>query len=247
MRSEEASAPSNHCGVLPAPLLPVLLQGIVSNFAPTAVRVSSCWRCKHLEKWRLADLWKVGARADTTDVPRASCDGRGRRLVGALALTLSTMWAACASTGATPRPFPTPGSASPPATIDRGGTDIPADAYAVTGTALGFRGVPYRNGGADPNGFDCSGFTWYVFAQHGITLPRQVREQFQIGRAVNPDRLVAGDLVFFSTAGPGPSHVGISIGGDEFVHAPSSAGVVRVERLSSGYWLPRLVGARRIN
>ena len=156
------------------------------------------------------------------------------------------MSAACASTGAMPRPFPTPGGDAPPATTDRGRTDISPDVYAVTGTALGLRGVPYRNGGADPNGFDCSGFTWYVFAQHGITLPREVREQFRIGKAVDPDRLAAGDLVFFSTAGPGPSHVGISIGGDEFVHAPSSAGVVRVERFSSGYWLPRLVGARRI-
>ena len=159
---------------------------------------------------------------------------------------VSTMSAACASTGAVPRPFPTPGGASPPATIGHGGEHLSADVYAVTGTALALRGAPYRNGGADPNGFDCSGFTWYVFAQHGITLPREVREQFGIGKAVNPDRLAAGDLVFFSTAGPGPSHVGISIGGDEFVHAPSSAGVVRVERLSSGYWLPRLVGARRI-
>jgi cell wall-associated NlpC family hydrolase len=190
----------------------------------------------------------VGARADTTDVARAFCDLRWRRFLGAFALlTLSTMSAACASTGAMPRPFPTPRGDSPPATIDRGRTDTPADVYAVTGTALGLRGVPYRNGGADPNGFDCSGFTWYVFAQHGIALPREVREQFRIGKAVDPDRLAAGDLVFFSTAGPGPSHVGISIGGDEFVHAPSSAGVVRVERFSSGYWLPRLVGARRID
>ena len=76
MRSEEASVPSDECGVLPAPLVPVLLQGIVSNFALTAVGVSSRWRCKLLEKWRLADLWEVGARADTTDVVRAFCDLR---------------------------------------------------------------------------------------------------------------------------------------------------------------------------
>jgi cell wall-associated NlpC family hydrolase len=170
------------------------------------------------------------------------------RLSGALALAaLSTLSAACASTGAVPRPFPTPHAASPAATIGRGGGHISAGVYAVTGTALALRGAPYKNGGADPDGFDCSGFTWYVFAQHGITLPREVREQFRIGEAVNVDRLAAGDLVFFSTVAPGPSHVGISIGGDEFVHAPSSAGIVRVERLSSGYWLPRLVGARRIN
>jgi cell wall-associated NlpC family hydrolase len=109
------------------------------------------------------------------------------------------------------------------------------------------RGVPYRNGGSDPNGFDCSGFTQYVFAQYGITLPREVREQFHVGKAVQPDDLVAGDIVFFSTTDPGPSHVAIVIGGDEFVHAPSTTGVVRVEHLSSTYWSPRFLGARRIN
>jgi len=77
-------------------------------------------------------------------------------------------------------------------------------------------------------------------------LPRDVRQQFQSGTPVTPDRLAPGDLVFFSTVAPGPSHVGISIGGDEFVHAPSSAGVVRVEHLNSGYWSPRLVGVWRV-
>ena len=118
--------------------------------------------------------------------------------------------------------------------------------YAVVGTALGLRGTPYRDGGTDPEGFDCSGFTWYVYGQHGIILPRNVREQFQAGTSVKPDRLEPGDLIFFSTVARGPSHVAIAIGGDQFVHAPSSTGVVRVERLSSGYWQPRLVGARRV-
>jgi cell wall-associated NlpC family hydrolase len=121
------------------------------------------------------------------------------------------------------------------------------DGYALAGTALGLRGIPYRNGGSDPNGFDCSGFTQYVFAQYGIALPREVREQFRVGKAVKADDLAAGDIIFFATTDPGPSHVGIAIGGDEFVHAPSSTGVVRVEHLSSSYWSPRYLGARRIN
>jgi len=121
------------------------------------------------------------------------------------------------------------------------------DSYALTGTALSLRGIPYRNGGTDPHGFDCSGFTQYVFAQYGISIPREVREQFRVGTTVEPDRLVAGDLLFFATTDPGASHVGISIGGDEFVHAPSSTGVVRVEHLGSSYWSPRFLGARRIN
>jgi peptidoglycan DL-endopeptidase CwlO len=171
-------------------------------------------------------------------------------------VALALMSAACASTGGVPRPFPTPGPtntrrgdrATPP--DDNGGTTASPpstpDFYAVVGTALSLRGVPYRDGGASPGGFDCSGFTQYVFAQHGVTLPRGVREQFRIGRSIRPKDLEAGDLIFFTTTDPGASHVGIAVGGDEFVHAPSSAGVVRVERLSSSYWSARFVGARRV-
>ncbi len=119
--------------------------------------------------------------------------------------------------------------------------------YAVTGTALALRGSPYRNGGADPKGFDCSGFTQYVFGQHGLALPREVRDQFALGSSVAPERVSPGDLLFFTTVAPGASHVGIALGGDEFVHAPSSTGVVRVDRLSGFYWSQRFVGARRMN
>jgi peptidoglycan endopeptidase LytE len=115
----------------------------------------------------------------------------------------------------------------------------------VAGTALSFRGVPYRNGGSDPSGFDCSGLVAYVFAQHGVRLPRRVSEQFRMGKEISAD-IQPGDLVFFSITGQGASHVGISLGGDEFVHAPSSTGEVRVERLRSSYWSSRYVGARRV-
>lgn len=121
------------------------------------------------------------------------------------------------------------------------------DGYAVAGTALSLRGTPYRNGGSDPHGFDCSGFTQYVFSQHGVALPRDVSEQYRAGEAINPSQLAPGDLVFFATTAPDVSHVAIAIGGDEFVHAPSSSGVVRVEHLSGSYWSPRFVGARRVN
>jgi cell wall-associated NlpC family hydrolase len=172
-----------------------------------------------------------------------------------LPLVLLTALAAgaCASSGAVPRPFPgapapTPSPARPSAAGEPAaapGPTLPLDAYAVAGTALAFRGVPYRNGGADPSGFDCSGFVWYVFGQHGVNVPRTVTQQFAAG--ADPGRqLEAGDLVFFSTVAPGATHVGILIGGDEFVHAPSSTGQVRVERLSAGYWSSRFVGARRI-
>jgi cell wall-associated NlpC family hydrolase len=113
-------------------------------------------------------------------------------------------------------------------------------------TALSLRGVPYRNGGSDPSGFDCSGLVQYVFAQHGLALPREVREQFVLGREIPSDLVQPGDLLFFATTGTGPSHVGVAIGADEFVHAPSTRGSVRVERFSAGYWADRIVGVRRV-
>lgn len=175
-------------------------------------------------------------------------------LVVAAALT-----AACASTGATPRPFPTPGTPAPGAAPAPGSAGTPENAgtpkgtggsapiaYSVTGTALSFRGAPYKNGGSDPSGFDCSGFVRYVFSQHGVTVPRTVTEQFRAGARIDQQHVEAGDLVFFTTVAPGASHVGIAIGGDEFIHAPSGAGEVRVERMSAPYWATRFVGARRV-
>jgi cell wall-associated NlpC family hydrolase len=196
------------------------------------------------------------------------------RRLGIGALVLAAASAACASSGAVPRPFPMPGgSASAPAvptepadprvpstpTSPGGPSVAPAprangtaaqggiDGYALAGTALALRGIPYRNGGTDPNGFDCSGFTQYVFSQYGVALPREVREQYRVGKSIGPEDLAPGDIVFFSTTEPGPSHVAIAIGGDEFVHAPSSTGVVRVEHLNSTYWGPRFLAARRVN
>jgi cell wall-associated NlpC family hydrolase len=116
----------------------------------------------------------------------------------------------------------------------------------VSGTALSLRGTRYKNGGRDPGGFDCSGFVWYVFARHGLAVPRTVAEQYEAGGSVAATDLQAGDLVFFATAGSGASHVGIVVGGDSFVHAPSSSGVVRVERLGATYWASRFIGARRL-
>jgi cell wall-associated NlpC family hydrolase len=193
----------------------------------------------------------------------------------ALVAVFAASLAACASTGAvyTPRPFPIPGggsgpmaipapadpgpvTATPPAVtapVARGAPGAPgapagaADGYALSGTALSLRGAPYRMGGEDPSGFDCSGFVQYVYQQHGVAMPREVRQQFRAGKTVDRGRLEPGDLVFFSTVAPGASHVGIMIGGDQFVHAPSERGVVRVENLSAQYWASRFVGAKRVD
>lgn len=163
---------------------------------------------------------------------------------------------ACASTGGVPRPFPAPGghgASAPPAPSSAPATAAPAPSsaaavgYAIAGTALSLRGAPYRNGGSDPRGFDCSGFVLYVFSQNGLSVPRTVTDQYHAGQPVPSDHLEPGDLVFFQTVAPGASHVGIAIGGDEFIHAPSERGEVRVERLSSSYWGPRYLGARRLS
>jgi len=106
-------------------------------------------------------------------------------------------------------------------------------------------GVPYWFGGTTPRGFDCSGFTRYVFANIGIMLPRMADEQFAIGRPVPAERLQAGDLVFFETYEAGASHVGIYVGNAQFISATSSRGIA-VADLFSGYWGERYIGARRV-
>jgi cell wall-associated NlpC family hydrolase len=163
-------------------------------------------------------------------------------------IVLALLATGCASSGARPAPFPTPPEAGAPPAVPSG-LPTPAvsrDGYAISRTALALRGVPYRLGGADTDGFDCSGLVQYVFARHGLGLPRVVRDQYRYGMPVELDELEPGDLVFFETGGRDVSHVGIAIGGDQFVHAPNSRGVVRVNRLTTGYWGERVVGARRI-
>src|SRR4029453_16362873 len=176
-----------------------------------------------------------------------------------LLTVLASSATACVSTGAVPQPFPVPGntpvtSPAPPPDPLPPPTPTPAsgasNGYAISGSALLLRGTPYKNGGHDPSGFDCSGFVWFVFDQNGVHVPRTVSELFHTGSDVDPSDLRAGDLVFFDTVNgllrQSATHVGISIGGDEFVHAPSTTGEVRVERLGSNYWAPRFVGARRM-
>ena len=176
-----------------------------------------------------------------------------RRTCCIFVIALTVLSSGCASTGATPQPFPAPHRGTgngdrgtgAPASISGTGSRT-AVAYGITGTALHLRGAPYRNGGSDPSGFDCSGFVQYVFAQNGVRVPRTVTDQFRAGRDIDPPAMEPGDLVFFTTVTSGASHVGISIGGDAFVHAPSGYGEVRVERLSAPYWSTRFVGVKRV-
>jgi cell wall-associated NlpC family hydrolase len=166
----------------------------------------------------------------------------------AVILVLAALSGACAARGETPVPRPFPGASLPPSAVEPAPEPpIPAPVPELVSTALRFRGVPYRNGGSDPSGFDCSGFVQYVYGQLGTLLPREVREQYHVGRDVDLDDITAGDLLFFETDGRSVSHVGLAIGGGEFVHAPNSRGVVRVERYDAEYWARRFVGARRVN
>jgi murein DD-endopeptidase len=153
-------------------------------------------------------------------------------------LALAGVAAGCASGGARPRPVPAPGAVVAPASA--------VSSREIVSTALSLRGVPYRYGGTDLTGFDCSGLVQYVFLRHGVGLPRVVRDQYRVGATVPRGQLEPGDLVFFATKSRDVSHVGIAIGQGRFVHAPTERGVVRVESLGSSYWSRRIVGARRV-
>ena len=118
-----------------------------------------------------------------------------------------------------------------------------AIAQRLTRSALRFLGVPYVFGGTSTSGFDCSGYTQHVFAMLGISIPRTADAQYYAGSRVRSLR--PGDLVFFETYLPGPSHVGIYLGHGHFVHASSSHGVM-VSNLSDPYWANRYLGAKNL-
>jgi cell wall-associated NlpC family hydrolase len=112
----------------------------------------------------------------------------------------------------------------------------------AVGIAMQYLGTPYAWGGASPGGFDCSGFVMYVFSQIGVSLPHHAASQYGAGVGVSQDQLQPGDLVFFDGLG----HVGIYIGGGQFIHSPHSGDVVKISSLSDSWYAATYVGARRI-
>jgi peptidoglycan DL-endopeptidase CwlO len=128
--------------------------------------------------------------------------------------------------------------------------DIPAApppdgtrASQVIAIAMQYLGIPYVWGGASPSqGFDCSGLTTYSFAQIGISLPHHAASQYNYGTPVSRDDLQPADLVFFNGLG----HMGMYIGGGQFIHAPHTGDVVKISSIYDPWYASGWVGARRI-
>jgi cell wall-associated NlpC family hydrolase len=122
-------------------------------------------------------------------------------------------------------------------------TVAPPSRYGgVVGIAMQYLGVPYVWGGASPSGFDCSGFVMYVYAQMGVSLPHHAASIYNYGVSVSRDQLEPGDLVFFDGLG----HMGIYIGGGQFIHAPHTGDVVKISSLSDSWYAATFYGAKRI-
>ncbi|SDW55464.1 Cell wall-associated hydrolase, NlpC family [Lysobacter enzymogenes] len=163
-----------------------------------------------------------------------------------LAAALCGLLAACSGGKQTVRRGPPP--AQPARVWPHVAPDNPEAANAVLMRAFSLVGTPYRYGGNTPEGgFDCSGLVNYVYRDMlALNLPRTSRDLagYQ-GPRIDPMRLAGGDLVFFGSAG-NVSHVGIYVGEGRFVHAPSSGGTVRLDRLDGPYWRDHYSGAKRI-
>jgi cell wall-associated NlpC family hydrolase len=125
-----------------------------------------------------------------------------------------------------------------------GATYVPSSSYGsqVVSIAMSYIGTPYVWGGASPGGFDCSGLVMYSFAQLGVSIPHSSYAQYNYGSYVPYSSLQPGDLVFFDALG----HVGLYIGGGEYVDAPYTGAYVRVDSLTSSWALSHYSGARRI-
>ncbi|HCI68647.1 MAG TPA: hypothetical protein DER17_06400 [Oscillibacter sp.] len=140
---------------------------------------------------------------------------------------------------------------TPSETPDETPADNPAATVSgseIVSLAQQYLGVPYVYGGSSPSGFDCSGFTMYIFAQVGVKLPHGATSQLSYGASVSRSELQPGDLVFFQDYGAVASHVGIYIGGDQFIHASSSSGnsrCVTVSSLAESYYANHYYTARR--
>lgn len=170
-------------------------------------------------------------------------------VLGCLALGACTMVGAPSPSG----PVPPVHRSPPPRTASGGAAGSAALSEperitrGVVDTALAAIGTPYEWGGTSSNGFDCSGLIQYAYGRFGISLPRVSHQQMRVGTSVSPvpSRLSAGDVLGFSESRRGrPTHVGLYIGGGDFIHSGSDG--VRISSLDNPYWIQSLVAVRRI-
>lgn len=154
-----------------------------------------------------------------------------------MACAVAVLLAACG--GLPPAPEPAPATPA-------GRVDFSAPGHEVTLYALGLLDTGYRFGGKNPEaGLDCSGMVSYIFNKAaGLKLSGSAAEIARRGRPVGRGELRPGDLVFFNTRNAPFTHVGIYIGDDRFIHAPSGSGRVRIDQMSASYYAQRYDAAR---
>lgn len=136
------------------------------------------------------------------------------------------------------------------AKLSNAGALLGDGATGLVNSSMGFLGMPYRFGGngEQDGGVDCSGLVRTVYQRTlGKILPRRAADQAAATKTIAREELQPGDLVFFNTMQRAFSHVGIYIGNNQFIHAPRSGGVVRIESMDVSYWQSRFNGARRVD
>lgn len=175
-----------------------------------------------------------------------------RAKIGCLLAIAALGWG-CGSVPTPSRSEPAPTAKPERDALHAAGRPTPvlgARADQLVRTARSLLETPYRYGGADRKGFDCSGLISFLYAKAGVSLPRTAASQAGAGRWVPPDELASGDLVFFGEVRDKPFHVGLVVSepGEPLtmIHSSSSRGVIETEVLSSNYWLSRLKFGRRI-
>lgn len=158
------------------------------------------------------------------------------RVTLAVLLGLAVALAACSSVP--------PRETAPGRSIDQRGSDRQGQRQGqrAVDVAMQYRGAPYRWGGEEPSGFDCSGFVRYVYAQLGVSLPHNAAKQYQYGTPVTRNNLEPGDLVFFDRL----RHNGVYVGEGRFIHARQTGKYVAVASLDDDWYRTHWVGARRL-